>query len=108
MPPMLQRQKWKAPDSTVSTLEPLLARYERRYRRRKSPLSHITDIPELLGIEGNASAAYYGSFGFMLKDEMGFDFQRRSRRIPCIRIKRAAKFRLFATNSFSIYAQQLR
>ena len=36
----------------------------------------------MLGIEGNASAAYFGSFDFLLKSEVGFDFQRRSRRPP--------------------------
>ena len=43
-------------------------------------IDKATELSELLGIEGNASASYFGSFDFMLKKEMGFDFQRRSRR----------------------------
>ena len=39
-------------------------------------------LPELLGIEGNASAAYFQSFEAMLKPAMGFNFERRSRRPP--------------------------
>ena len=78
---MLQRRKWQAPDSTDSTLEPLLANIKAIQAMEKR-VDTATDIPELLGIEGNASAAYFGSFGFMLKEEMGFDFQRRSRRPP--------------------------
>ena len=45
-------------------------------------IDKATELSELLGIEGNASAAYFGAFNFMLKLEMGFDFQRRSRRPP--------------------------
>ena len=78
---MLQRRKWQAPDSTDSTLEPLLANIKAIQAMEKR-VDTATDIPELLGLEGNASAAYFGSFNFMLKEEMGFDFQRRSRRPP--------------------------
>ena len=78
---MLQRRKWQAPDSTDSTLEPLLANIKAIQAMEKR-VDKATDIPELLGLEGNASAAYFGSFNFMLKEEMGFDFQRRSRRPP--------------------------
>ena len=45
-------------------------------------VDRATELSELLGIEGNASAAYFAAFNFMLKSEMGFDFQRRSRRPP--------------------------
>ena len=48
--------------------------------RRKIPKAG--GLPELLGIEGNASAAYFQSFSAMLKPEMGFNFERRSRRPP--------------------------
>jgi CRISPR-associated protein Cas1 len=41
-----------------------------------------TELPELLGIEGNASAIYFKSFNYMLKSGLDFDFQRRSRRPP--------------------------
>ena len=78
---MLQRRKWQAPDSTDSALEPLLTNIKAIQAMEKR-IGKSTELPELLGIEGNASAAYFGAFGFMLKEEMGFDFQRRSRRPP--------------------------
>ena len=78
---MLQRRKWQAPDSTDSVLGPLLTNIKAIQAMEKR-IGKSTELPELLGIEGNASAAYFGSFGFMLKEEMGFDFQRRSRRPP--------------------------
>ena len=52
-------------------------------------IDSATDIPELLGLEGNASAAYFRSFRFMLKEELGFDFDkevvdhRQTRRMHC-------------------------
>lgn len=78
---MLQRRKWWATDSTTPALEPLLANIKAIQAMEKR-IRTATELPELLGIEGNASAAYFGSFQFMLKAEMGFDFQRRSRRPP--------------------------
>ena len=78
---MLQRRKWQATDATDSALEPLLTNIKAIQAMEKR-IGKSTELPELLGIEGNASAAYFGSFGFMLKEEMGFDFQRRSRRPP--------------------------
>ena len=78
---MLQRRKWQAPDSTDTALKPLLDSIKSIQAMEKR-IDKATDIPELLGLEGNASAAYFGSFNFMLKEEMGFDFQRRTRRPP--------------------------
>jgi CRISPR-associated protein Cas1 len=78
---MLQRRKWQATDSADSALEPLLANIKAMQAMEKR-IDKATELSELLGIEGNASASYFGSFGFMLKKEMGFDFQRRSRRPP--------------------------
>ena len=78
---MLQRRKWQATDKTDAVLEPLLTNIKAMQAMEKR-VSTATELPELLGIEGNASAAYFGSFGFMLKSELGFDFQRRSRRPP--------------------------
>ena len=78
---MLQRRKWQATDATDSALEPLLTNIKAIQAMEKR-IGKSTELPELLGIEGNASAAYFGAFGFMLKEEMGFDFQRRSRRPP--------------------------
>ena len=44
-------------------------------------------MPELLGVEGNAAARYFGSFGKMIsrdteREQVGFDFSRRNRRPP--------------------------
>ncbi len=78
---MLQRRKWQSADSKDSALEPLLANIKAMQTMEKR-IDKATELSELLGIEGNASAAYFGAFNFMLKSEMGFDFQRRSRRPP--------------------------
>ena len=78
---MLQRRKWQATDKTDPVLEPLLANIKAMQAMEKRA-NTATELPELLGIEGNASAAYFGSFDFLLKSEVGFDFQRRSRRPP--------------------------
>ena len=78
---MLQRRKWQAPDAENPVLEPLLANIKSMKAMEKR-IHKATELPELLGIEGNASAAYFGAFNFMLKSEIGFDFQRRSRRPP--------------------------
>ena len=78
---MLQRRKWQAPDAENPVLEPLLANIKAMKAMEKR-IYKATELPELLGIEGNASAAYFGAFNFMLKSEIGFDFQRRSRRPP--------------------------
>ena len=78
---MLQRRKWQSTDATDSALEPLLTNIKAIQKMEKR-IQKATELSELLGIEGNASAAYFGAFNFMLKSEMGFDFQRRSRRPP--------------------------
>lgn len=78
---MLQRRKWQASDNENPELEPLLA-HIKDMKTMEKRISKATELTELLGIEGNASAAYFGAFNFMLKSEMGFDFQRRSRRPP--------------------------
>ena len=93
---MLQRRKWrnKAPNSEGFDSEDLTNGIEMDDKntdilsgingitamRRKIP--RADGLPELLGIEGNASAAYFQSFSAMLKPEMGFNFERRSRRPP--------------------------
>lgn len=77
----LQRRKWQAPDSTDPSLQPLLDSIKSIQTMEKR-INTATDISELLGLEGNASAAYFRSFTFMLKEDMGFDFQKRSRRPP--------------------------
>ena len=78
---MLQRRKWQSTDTTDSEMEPLLTNIKAIQKMEKR-IQKATELPELLGIEGNASAAYFQAFNFMLKSEMGFDFQRRSRRPP--------------------------
>ena len=78
---MLQRRKWQAADSTDPALAPLLASIKAIQTMEKR-IHTATELPELLGIEGNASAAYFGAFNFLLKSGTGFSFQRRSRRPP--------------------------
>lgn len=78
---MLQRRKWQASDSEECTLEPLIAHIKSMQAMEKR-IETAKDLSELLGLEGNASASYFGSFNFMLKKDIGFDFQRRSRRPP--------------------------
>ena len=78
---MLQRRKWQATDKTDAQLAPLLTNIKAIQAMEKR-INTATELPELLGVEGNASAAYFGSFDFLLKSEFGFDFQRRSRRPP--------------------------
>ncbi len=78
---MLQRRKWQATDKTDAALEPLL-RNIKAIQAMEKRVKAATELSQLLGMEGNASASYFGSFDFMLKSELGFDFQRRSRRPP--------------------------
>ena len=63
---MLQRRKWQATDTTDSALEPLLTNIKAIQAMEKR-IGKSTELSELLGIEGNASAAYFGAFNFMLK-----------------------------------------
>lgn len=93
---MLQRRKWRnnitdseSPDSEVESgaiengdiRADILSSIARlAAMRRKIPKAG--GLPELLGIEGNASAAYFQSFSAMLKPAIGFSFERRSRRPP--------------------------
>ncbi len=88
---MLQRRKWQAPDSADSTLDPLLANIKAMKAMEKR-VDRATELSELLGIEGNASALYFGAFNFLLKQKMGFDFQRRSRRPPADAINAMLSF----------------
>ncbi|MES0872858.1 CRISPR-associated endonuclease Cas4g/Cas1g [Sinimarinibacterium thermocellulolyticum] len=73
------RRNWRgeeAPQAALDTLE----HAEKAARRAASQA-------ELLGIEGNAAAAYFGSFSYLIKSEQGgpnfaFDFHKRNRRPP--------------------------
>ncbi len=78
---MLQRRKWRAEKGTEDALAPLLASIQAMHGMQKR-VPHAEALTQLLGMEGNASGEYFRSFAFMLKSEMGFDFQRRSRRPP--------------------------
>ncbi len=78
---MLQRRKWQAPDATDTGLAPLIDSI-RTVQAMEKRIAEATGLPELLGLEGNGSAAYFGAFNFMLKEDVGFNFQRRSRRPP--------------------------
>ena len=78
---MLQRRKWRAEKGTEAALAPLLASIKAMHGTQKR-IPRATELTQLLGMEGNASAEYFRSFAFMLKSEMGFDFERRSRRPP--------------------------
>ena len=78
---MLQRRKWRAEKGAEDALTPLLASIKAMHRMQKR-IPRATELTQLLGIEGNASAEYFRSFAFMLKSEMGFGFERRSRRPP--------------------------
>ena len=78
---MLQRRKWRAEKGTEAALAPLLASIKAMHGMQKR-IPRATELAQLLGMEGNASAEYFRSFAFMLKPEMGFDFERRSRRPP--------------------------
>ena len=93
---MLQRRKWRNrtpnnenPDSALQTNE---IETGDGHTDISSSIDGITamrqkipkaeGLPELLGIEGNASAAYFQSFSAMLKPALGFSFERRTRRPP--------------------------
>ena len=77
---MLQRRKWRA-EKGDDTLAPLIASIQAMHRMQKR-ISRAENLTQLLGMEGNATSEYFRSFAFMLKSEMGFDFERRSRRPP--------------------------
>jgi CRISPR-associated endonuclease Cas1/CRISPR-associated protein Cas4 len=75
---VMLRRNWRgegAPDEALTQIEAA----ERNARRADS-------IESLLGIEGAAAAAYFGSFGSLLKRDpdagFGFDFGSRNRRPP--------------------------
>jgi CRISPR-associated protein Cas1 len=74
----LLRRNWRgeaAPDTVLGALQ----RSARAAREAK-------DLPELLGVEGNGGAIYFGAFGTTLRAEAdavsGFDFRNRNRRPP--------------------------
>lgn len=76
----LLRRNWKrgeAPGALLTAFKQDIEAAERAH-----------DLPQLLGVEGNAAARYFGNFGEMLSLPEGaakdwpFDFERRTRRPP--------------------------
>lgn len=62
--------------------EERLAEGAKRLKLSLEQAKEAQGLGELLGIEGNGSAAYFAAFGEMIKPGLGFDFERRSRRPP--------------------------
>ena len=78
---MLQRRKWRSKTETDAEETGIESSIE-GMRRMRGRLPKAENLPELLGLEGNASADYFRSFSSMLNTEMGFGFEHRTRRPP--------------------------
>ena len=78
---MLQRRKWRGKAET-ETEETAIESSIEGMRKMRGRLPKAENLPELLGLEGNASADYFRSFSSMLNAEMGFSFEHRTRRPP--------------------------
>ncbi|HKI70453.1 MAG TPA: CRISPR-associated endonuclease Cas1, partial [Verrucomicrobiae bacterium] len=75
----LLRRNWRKDEAPADTLQAL--------RRFADQTSRAENLPELLGVEGGAAAAYFGRFAGMLKRDteekaLAFDFAARNRRPP--------------------------
>ena len=75
----LLRRNWKREDSPEIIIDSFLQDVRRAQR--------VTDLPELLGAEGQAAARYFGHFAAMLSRDkdtgtLPFDFTTRNRRPP--------------------------
>jgi len=75
----LLRRNWKAGDTPETLLED--------FKRDIDQARRIGGLPELLGVEGNAAARYFGAFGNAIardseREPFAFDFTRRNRRPP--------------------------
>jgi CRISPR-associated endonuclease Cas1 len=72
----------KAPGEGPSVLDVVLGGLQRSARAA----AEAQDLSELLGVEGNGGAIYFGGFGATLRSEEdavgGFDFRNRNRRPP--------------------------
>jgi len=72
-----------ADQHTRDALQKAEARLTNCARRTRLPLSDINDVDTLRGIEGEASAVYFGEFNAMVRNpEPTFRFSGRSRRPP--------------------------
>lgn len=78
---MLQRRKWRDKTETETEAATIELSIE-GMRKMRGRLPRADNLPELLGLEGNASADYFRSFSSMLNAEMGFSFEHRTRRPP--------------------------
>ena len=78
---MLQRRKWRGKTETGAEETTIESSIE-GMRKMRGRLPKAENLPELLGLEGNASADYFRSFSSMLNTEMGFGFEHRTRRPP--------------------------
>ena len=78
---MLQRRKWRGKAETEAEETTIESSIE-GMRKMRGRLPKAENLPELLGLEGNASANYFRSFSSMLNAEMGFSFEHRTRRPP--------------------------
>jgi CRISPR-associated endonuclease Cas1/CRISPR-associated protein Cas4 len=75
----LLRRNWKVGDAPESLLD--------EFKRDIDQARRVGGVPELLGVEGNAAARYFGSFSNAIardaeREPFAFDFTRRSRRPP--------------------------
>lgn len=75
----IMRRNWKGEEPP----ERLLA----EFKRDIDQTARASSLPELLGVEGNAAARYFGAFANMIKreendGEFSFDFSKRNRRPP--------------------------
>lgn len=75
----LLRRNWKEGEAPESLLE--------EFKRDIDHARRVSSLPELLGVEGNAAARYFGGFRQMIRradggEEFAFDFTRRNRRPP--------------------------
>lgn len=75
----IMRRNWKGEEAP----ERLLA----EFKRDIDQAARASSLPELLGVEGNAAARYFGAFPNMIKreesdGEFSFDFSKRNRRPP--------------------------
>lgn len=75
----LLRRNWKAGDAPESLLD--------EFKRDIDQARRVGGVPELLGVEGNAAARYFGAFSNAIardaeREPFAFDFTRRNRRPP--------------------------
>lgn len=75
----LLRRNWKNGEAPESLLD--------EFKRDIDHARRVRSLAELLGVEGNAAARYFGTFNSMIRrddgsQELAFDFSKRNRRPP--------------------------